>query len=68
MIERLLNTKQASKMLGVDSKSLANSRYSGLGIAIPFVKMGRLVRYKQSDIEKFIEKNTFQHTSETNKA
>jgi len=30
--------------------------------------MGRLVRYKQSDIEKFIEKNTFQHTSETNKA
>jgi len=30
MIERLLNTKQASEMLGVDSKSLANSRYSGL--------------------------------------
>ena len=68
MFERLLNTKQASEMLGVDSKSLANSRYSGLGITIPFVKMGRLVRYKQSDIEKFIEKTTFQHTSETNKA
>jgi len=67
MIERLLNTKQASEMLGVDSKSLANSRYSGLGIAIPFVKMGRLVRYKQSDIESYIEKNTFQHTSETKK-
>jgi len=67
MIERLLNTKQASEMLGVDSKSLANSRYSGQGIAIPFVKMGRLVRYKQSDIENFIEKNTFQHTSETKK-
>ena len=64
MIERLLNTKEVSEILGVTVKSLANSRYTGIGIQVPYVKMGKLVRYEESVLEKYIEDNTFNHTGE----
>jgi predicted DNA-binding transcriptional regulator AlpA len=64
MIERLINTKQASEILGVTVKSLANSRYTGVGIQVPYIKMGKSVRYKESDLEKYIEDNTFKHTGQ----
>ena len=64
MIQRLLNTKEVSEILGVTVKSLANSRYTGIGIQVPFEKIGRLVRYKESDLKKYIEDNTINHTGE----
>lgn len=64
MIERLLNTKEVSEILGVTVKSLANSRYTGIGIQVPYIKIGKLVKYKESDLEKYIEANTFNHTGE----
>ena len=60
----LLDTKQASDFLGVNDKSLANSRYTGTGIQIPYIKMGKIVRYRQSDLEAYIENNTLNHTGE----
>ncbi len=60
----LLNTKQASDFLGVNDKSLANSRYTGTGIQIPYIKMGKIVRYRQSDLEAYIENNTLTHTGD----
>ena len=64
MIERLLNTKETSEILGATVKSLANSRYTGIGIQVPYVKIGKLVKYKESVLEKYIEDNTFNHTGE----
>jgi len=64
MIESLLDTKKASEILGVNVKSLANSRYTGIGIQVPYIKIGKLVKYKESDLEKYIEANTFNHTGE----
>lgn len=64
MIERLLNTKEVSEILGVTVKSLANSRSNGIGIQVPYQKIGRLIRYKESDLEKYLEANTFSHTGE----
>jgi hypothetical protein len=64
MIEILLNTKQASEILGVTVKSLANSRYTGIGIQVPYIKMGKLIRYKESVLEKYIDDHTFNYTSE----
>jgi len=64
MVEELLNTEQASKVLGMKSKSLANSRYTGVGVQIPFIKCGNLVRYRLSDLERYMEENTFHHTGE----
>ncbi len=63
-MERLLNTKQAGKLLNLNCKTLANSRSRGTAIHIPYIKVGRLIRYKQSDIEAYIKTNTFNHTGE----
>jgi hypothetical protein len=68
MVEhRLLNTKQASDFLGLNNKSLANSRYTGTGMQIPYIKMGKIVRYRQSDLDDYLENNTFNHTGEAAK-
>ena len=65
MIERLLNTRQASEVLGLDYKSLSNSRTTGTGPKIPYIKIGRLVRYKLSELESYIESHTYNHSGET---
>ena len=51
-ISRLFDTHQVAKIFGIESKTLANSRSSGVGIgSIPFVKFGQngAVRYRESD-------------------
>ena len=65
-IERYYNTKQLAEMLGLNPKTIANSRYTGDGIKIPFIKFGSggVIRYKSSDVEEFIEANTFNHNGE----
>ena len=64
MVEELLDTKQASKLLGIKAKSLANSRYTRTGLQIRYCKLGNLVRYRLSDLQSYIEDNTFNHTGE----
>jgi excisionase family DNA binding protein len=48
---------QAAKFLGIKPNTLAvwacTKRY-----LLPFVKVGRLVRYRQSDLENFLTANT----------
>jgi len=63
-MKNLLITKEAAMYLGISPKSLANSRSSGTGIIIPYVKIGGACRYKQSDLDKYIEERTFNHTGE----
>ena len=58
-IETLLTTKQLADVLGFAPKTLSNQRILGTGI--PFIKIGNAVRYKSSDIETYIEENTFDH-------
>ena len=56
-VPRLLNTEQAAEILGVKPETLAYwrcvKRYN-----LPFVKSGRLVRYRIDDIDKFIKSRT----------
>lgn len=55
--ERLLTRKEAAKLLGVKEMTLAiwktNNRYN-----LPVVKVGRLAKYRYSDLIAFIEKRT----------
>jgi len=63
----LFDTHQVAELLQVESKTLANSRSTGVGIgSIPFVKFGQngAVRYRESDVLDYIEANTFKHTGE----
>jgi len=53
----LVSPEQAAKYLGTTPGTLAvwrcNRRYD-----LPYVKVGKSVRYRQSDLERFIESRT----------
>lgn len=54
----LLRTpEQAAEYLGLEPQTLAIWRSTGR-YSLPFVKCGRLVRYKQSDLDKFVARRT----------
>ena len=63
-IDKLLTTEQAAKQLHISPRTLNNARSTGTGIVIAYQKIGSRVFYKASDIEAYIEKNTFTHTGE----
>ncbi len=54
----LLTRKAAAEYLGIKENTLAvwatTKRY-----ALPYVKVGRLVKYKRDDLERFILENRF---------
>lgn len=50
----LLNPIAAAEFLGVSKDTLSVWRSVGR-YSIPFLKVGRLVRYRQSDLEKWLE-------------
>jgi excisionase family DNA binding protein len=55
MAEKLLNTDDTAKMLGVKTSWV---RMAVFRKKIPYVKLGRLVRFKREDLEKFIKDNS----------
>ena len=63
-IDKILRTEQAAKQLHISPRTLNNARSTGTWIIIPYRKIGSRVFYKQSDIESYIENNTFTHTGE----
>jgi len=55
--DRLLKRPQAAAYLGLATQTLA--KWACTGKYLPLVKLGnRAVRYRQSDLDKFIEKQT----------
>ena len=55
--ERMLNEVEAAEMLGLRPGTL-NVWRSTRRVNIPFVKIGRAVRYRMSDLHDFIAKRT----------
>lgn len=49
----LLRPREAAKLLGVTEAALERWRHTG-AYTIPYVKVGRCVRYRRQDIEAFI--------------
>ena len=54
---RLILPKAAANYLSVTTRTLANWRSRGVP-NIKFVKVGRCVRYRLSDLDAFIDKNS----------
>ena len=52
----LLTEKEVQEYYKINANTLQRNRSVGLGL--PYVKLGRLVRYKVSDIEKYLDANT----------
>lgn len=55
--------KQAAEALGVKPTTLAVWRSTGR-YNLPFLKVGRLVKYRVSDLAEFLARRTANHTGE----
>ena len=51
IIEALRSKKQAAKYLQISESSVDRHRRSG---ALPFIQVGNLVRFRQEDLESFV--------------
>ena len=56
MTAELIDRKEAAEYLGVSPGTLANWQSTGFR-KVPHVKIGKRVRYRISDLAKFIEQN-----------
>jgi hypothetical protein len=63
-MDKLLTPKQAGEYLNISVKTLANARWSGIGIKLSFQKIGHSIRYRQSELDRYIEVNTHTNTGE----
>ncbi len=54
---KLLTTQEVAELLGVSVATLEVWRCTGR-TALPFVKVGRCVRYRLSDVERWLESQT----------
>ncbi len=62
----LLTTAQAAKYLALGQRTLENWRCRGVGPA--FVRLGRVVRYRVSDLNAWLSVRTFASTSQADHA
>lgn len=58
-----VDDKQAADALGVKATTLAVWRSTGR-YSLPYLKVGRLVRYRVSDLAEFLARRTANHTGE----
>jgi len=52
-----MSTKEAAKFLGVQPNTLAVWRSKGIN-KIPYLRLGRKILYKKSDLIQYIEANS----------
>jgi len=62
-VEALLTEAQVSEILGRGVPRLQKDRVAGTGPQ--FIKMGRLVRYRPSDVQAWLAERVRQSTSES---
>ena len=53
MVEQLLNETDVSRLTGRAVSTLQKDRCVGTGM--PFIRLGRLVRYRQTDVAAYLE-------------
>lgn len=59
----LLTTKEAAALMQMSFKTLEAWRLTGIhGDKLPYIKVGRSVRYRQSDIMQFLDASVRTHT------
>lgn len=61
--DRLLDPKEAAEVLACSTSTLSSWRNSGRhGDLLPFIKLGGRIRYRESDLVRFLEECTRTHT------
>jgi excisionase family DNA binding protein len=59
---RLLNEKEVAEILGISVRTLQSWRVKGG--ELKFIRLGRAVRYRQCDLDEFVQGNLNNSTSE----
>lgn len=59
-VQELLTTRESAKHLKLSDSFLRNSRVKGTGPK--FIKIGRAVRYRQHDLDKWLDERVRQST------
>jgi excisionase family DNA binding protein len=60
----LLTTTEVAELLGIGKSTLEQDRLYGR-LRIPFIRLGRSIKYKRADVEAYIENlKSFTNTSE----
>ena len=62
-MKRLQNSLNAADYIGIPANTLQHWRTTGAQ-QIPFIKVGRRVMYRVSDLDKWLDQRTFSHTGE----
>ncbi len=65
--EPLLNDVEAAAILGVKPQTLRIWRSTGR-YPVPFIRVGRLVKYRRADLEKWLGSRTVTSTGEARAA
>lgn len=60
----LYTTLQAAKLLKLHPKTLVNWRCGISDVELPFVRIGRAVRYRHTDLVKYMQMRTFRNNAE----
>lgn len=60
---QLYTTKEAAALLKLHVGTLANWRSGGGSVELPFVKVGRSVKYRHSDLMKFVNSHSYETTT-----
>jgi excisionase family DNA binding protein len=55
--KQLLTEDETAEVLAIKPQTLASWRCRGVN-DLPFIKIGRAVRYRRSDLEAFMQRNT----------
>ena len=58
---KYINEKQVSAMTGLALPTLRNDRF--MGRRIPYIKIGRAVRYNEQDVIEFMESRKIRTTA-----
>jgi predicted DNA-binding transcriptional regulator AlpA len=61
-MDSLIDPKQAAPILGLSVRTLERHRLAGTGPR--YVRLGRLVRYRQQDLVDFVDRNLRRSTAE----
>jgi excisionase family DNA binding protein len=62
VVDRLLDQREAARILGVSVRTLERHRISGTGPQ--FCRIGRLVRYRERDLDDWVSRSLRTSTSE----
>jgi predicted DNA-binding transcriptional regulator AlpA len=61
MLDRLLSDRDVERITGRARSTLQKDRVVGTGI--PFVRISRLVRYRQSDVQAYLDALPARHST-----